>query len=53
VFLLPPSVIGAIDAMNFQHIPGAEDPWACWTALGVMSLSSLVPRLLFKRRGWL
>jgi len=53
VFLLPPSVIGAIYGMNFRYIPGAEEPWGFTAALGLMALSALVPWLLFKRRGWL
>jgi magnesium transporter len=53
VFLLPPSVIGAIYGMNFEHIPGSHEPWGFAAALGAMFLSSLVPWLLFKRRGWL
>jgi magnesium transporter len=53
VFLLPPSVIGAIYGMNFDHIPWAHDSWGFGAALGLMVASALVPYLLFKRRGWL
>jgi magnesium transporter len=53
VFLLPPSVIAGIYGMNFEHIPGAHDAWGFFGALGVMVLSSVVPYLLFKRKGWL
>lgn len=53
VFLLPPSVIGAIYGMNFEHIPWAHESWGFMAALGLMLVSSLVPYLLFKRRGWL
>jgi magnesium transporter len=53
VFLLPPSVIGAIYGMNFDHIPWAHESWGFLGALGLMLLSALVPYLIFKRRGWL
>ncbi|MCC7463458.1 MAG: magnesium transporter CorA family protein [Gammaproteobacteria bacterium] len=53
VFLLPPSVIGAIWGMNFQRIPWAGEPWGFAAALGLMVFSSLTPYLVFKYRGWL
>ena len=53
VFLLPPSVIGAIYGMNFDHIPWAHESWGFLGALGLMLLSALIPYLVFKRRGWL
>jgi magnesium transporter len=53
VFLLPPSVIGAIYGMNFEHIPWLHEPWGFWYALGAMTLSAIVPWAIFKWRGWL
>lgn len=53
VFLLPPSVIGAVYGMNFEHIPGAHEPWGFWAAVGVMLLSAFGPFLYFKGKGWL
>jgi magnesium transporter len=53
VFLLPPSVIGAAYGMNFQHIPGATEPWGFWAALGLMLVSAIGPFVWFKRKGWL
>lgn len=53
VFLLPPSVIGAIYGMNFEHIPWLHEPWGFWYALGAMLLSAIVPWAIFKWRGWL
>ncbi|MEZ5488518.1 MAG: magnesium transporter CorA family protein [Steroidobacteraceae bacterium] len=53
VFLLPPSVIGAIFGMNFQHIPITAHAWGFWVAIGLMLLSAVLPWLVFKRRGWL
>jgi magnesium transporter len=53
VVLLPPSVIGAIYGMNFDHIPWAHESWGFLAALGLMVVSAVVPSLIFKRRGWL
>ncbi|MBS0387196.1 MAG: magnesium transporter CorA family protein [Proteobacteria bacterium] len=53
VFLLPPSVIGAIYGMNFDHIPWAHESWGFMGALGLMVGSAVLPYLIFKRRGWL
>ena len=53
VFLLPPSVIGAAYGMNFEHIPGSNEPWGFWAALGLMLVSAIGPFLWFKRKGWL
>jgi magnesium transporter len=53
VFLLPPSVIGAIYGMNFEHIPGAQESWGFWGAVGLMLASAIGPFLYFKRKGWL
>ena len=53
VFLLPPSVIGAVYGMNFDHIPGANEPWGFWAALGLMLASAIGPFLYFKRKRWL
>ncbi|HEV7432441.1 MAG TPA: magnesium transporter CorA family protein [Steroidobacteraceae bacterium] len=53
VFLLPPSVIGAIYGMNFDHIPWAHESWGFMAALALMVASALIPYLIFKRRRWL
>lgn len=53
VFLLPPSVIGAVFGMNFTHIPTSAQPWGFYAALALMAISSVLPYLLFRRKGWL
>ena len=53
VFLLPPSVIGAIFGMNFQHIPTSQQPWGFWGAIGLMVLSAVIPWAIFRQRRWL
>lgn len=53
VFLLPPSVIGAIYGMNFEHIPWLHEAWGFWYALATMIVSAILPWAIFKWRGWL
>ena len=53
VFLLPPSVIGAIFGMNFSKMPWLHEDWGFWAAMGVMVLSAIGPFVFFKRKGWL
>jgi magnesium transporter len=53
VFLLPPSVIGAMFGMNFDVIPTAHQSWGFVGAVSLMVISAVVPYLIFKRRGWL
>ena len=53
VFLLPPSVIGAIFGMNFSKMPWLHDDWGFAAALGLMVFSAIGPWVFFKRKGWL
>ncbi len=53
VVLLPPTLIGAIYGMNFDHMPELRWPLGYPMALGLMLVSALAPFLWFKRRGWL
>jgi len=53
VFLLPPSVIGAVFGMNFSQMPWLHEAWGFWAAMGVMLVSAIGPFLWFKRKGWL
>jgi magnesium transporter len=53
VFLLPPSVIGAVFGMNFSKMPWLHEPWGFWAATGLMLASAIGPFLFFKRKGWL
>ena len=53
VFLLPPSVIGAIYGMNFEHMPWLHAQWGFPVALCLMVASAVIPYVIFKRRGWL
>ena len=53
VFLLPPSVIGAVFGMNFSKMPWLHDTWGFWAAMGLMLVSAIGPFVFFKRKGWL
>jgi len=53
VFLLPPSVIGTVYGMNFEHIPWLHESWGFMAALGLMVASAVIPYVIFKRKGWL
>jgi len=53
VVLLPPTLIGAIYGMNFDHMPELRWQFGYPMALGLMFISALAPFLWFKRRGWL
>ena len=48
VFLLPPSVIGAVFGMNFSKMPWLHDTWGFAAAMGLMLLSSIGPFRLFQ-----
>lgn len=52
VALMPPTLIGAIYGMNFEHMPELTWWWGYPLALGLMALSSAIPLLWFKRKGW-
>jgi magnesium transporter len=53
VLFLPPTLVGTVYGMNFEHMP--ELHWAIGYpfALALMVLSAVAPYHWFKRRGWL
>ena len=53
VLFLPPTLVGTVYGMNFQHMP--ELAWASGypLALVAMVVSAIIPYLWFKFRGWL
>lgn len=50
---LPPTLIGSIYGMNFQHMPELDNPWAYPVTLAVMVASAVVPYLVLKWKRWL
>ncbi len=53
VILLPPTLVGAIYGMNFEHMPELKWILGYPLALFVMLLSAVLPYVYFRRRGWL
>ncbi|MES2656765.1 MAG: CorA family divalent cation transporter [Bacteroidota bacterium] len=53
IAFLPPTLIAGIFGMNFNIIPGANEPLGFAVCIGLMVLSSLAVLFSFKRRGWI
>jgi magnesium transporter len=53
VALMPPTLVASIYGMNFKFMPELDLPWGYPLALLLMFVSSLLPFLYFRRRGWL
>ncbi len=53
VVLMPPTLIGSIYGMNFEHMPELHWILGYPLALLAMIIAMAVPLYLFRRRGWL
>lgn len=53
VAMMPPTLIGTIYGMNFQFMPELSWHFGYPLAIVIMILSTLVPILYFKKKGWL
>jgi len=53
VVLMPPTLIGSIYGMNFEHMPELHWMGGYPAALVAMAIAMAVPLWLFRRRGWL
>ena len=53
VCLMPPTLIGAIYGMNFDHMPELRIVWAYPAVLLAMLISGVAPLLWFWRKHWL
>ena len=53
VILLPPTLVGAIYGMNFEHMPELKWVFGYPMALIIMLLSAILPYAYFRRKGWL
>lgn len=53
VALLPPTLIASIYGMNFKYMPGLDSAVGYPIALVLIILSSALPYLFFKKKGWL
>jgi len=53
VLFLPPTLVGTVYGMNFEHMPELHWTIGYPVALGLMVLSAVAPYYWFKHRGWL
>ncbi|WKJ88716.1 magnesium/cobalt transporter CorA [Methylomonas montana] len=53
VAMLPPTLIASIYGMNFDYMPELQWMLGYPFALGLMTVSVLLPFIFFKRKGWL
>lgn len=53
VAMLPPTLIASIYGMNFENMPELQWMLGYPFALGLMTISVLLPFIFFKRKGWL
>lgn len=53
VALMPPTLIASIYGMNFKHMPELDWWWGYPLAICMMIVSSILPFVYFKRKGWL
>lgn len=49
---IPPTLIASMYGMNFHYMPELSWHWGYWYGLGLIALSTIVPMLWFKWRGW-
>lgn len=53
IVFLPPTLIGSIYGMNFDHMPELHWSWGYPAALALMVATAVVPLLYLKRRNWI
>ena len=49
---IPPTLVASIYGMNFKNMPELDWAWGYQLGLGLILLSTIVPLLWFKWRGW-
>src|SRR5262249_9104665 len=52
VIFLPPTLIGTVYGMNFEHMPELKWPYSYPFVIIAMVLSAVLPYYHFKRKGW-
>jgi magnesium transporter len=50
---IPPTLVASIYGMNFKNMPELDWAWGYQFGLALIVLSTILPILWFKRRGWL
>jgi magnesium transporter len=49
---IPPTLVASIYGMNFKNMPELDWAWGYQLGLGLILLSTVVPILWFKWKGW-
>lgn len=49
---IPPTVVAGIYGMNFKSMPEYDWPWGYAYGLAMIALSTIIPLIWFKLRGW-
>ena len=52
VLLMPPTLIGAIYGMNFEHMPELKWTYGYPMAIALMIISGLIPFFWFRKKSW-
>lgn len=53
VIFLPPTLVGTVYGMNFEHMPELRWLYGYPWAIGLMIVSAVLPYWFFKKKGWL
>ncbi|TCV93221.1 magnesium transporter [Luteibacter rhizovicinus] len=53
VATIPPIILAGVWGMNFKHMPELDWYWSYPLALAAIAISTILPVLFFKWRGWL
>lgn len=53
VAMMPPTLIGTIYGMNFKFMPELELHYSYPIVLAIMVISTILPVIFFKKKGWL
>ncbi|AFI03474.1 magnesium/cobalt transporter CorA [Helicobacter cetorum] len=51
--MMPPTLIGTVYGMNFKFMPELEWQYGYLFALIIMAISTILPVIYFKKKGWL
>ncbi len=49
---IPPTLVASMYGMNFRHMPELDWAWGYPYGLGLIAISTIIPILWFKIRGW-
>jgi magnesium transporter len=53
IAFLPPTLISGMFGMNFNNIPGSNQPFGFFVCIFAMIISSSAVLLGFKKKGWI